>query len=374
MKILQVSKYYPPFFGGLEKVVYDMSENLSNDKTSCDILCSNHDKGNSVENNENYSITRVPTYGTFMSTPMSPKLLYMLWKMSPNYDIIHIHLPNPVANLAAFLIRGNAKIVVHWHCDASLHGIKKLIGKLYNPFQNILLSKADKIITTSPKLKAESSYLQKYLDKTEVVPIGIKEGELIAIPSKVDEIKDTYKDKKIIFSLGRLVSYKGYERLINSAQALNDNCVILIGGSGPLTAPLKDQIKELGLEKKVFLLGAISFEDIGSYYEACDLYCFPSITCSEAFGVVQIEAMSFKKPIIGTKIKASGVDWVNVDGETGVNIAPNDTKGLTLAITKILSDDALYQQYSKNAFNRFLDNFTVDKTIKKTKEIYDSIL
>jgi len=370
MKILQVSKYYPPFFGGLEKVAYDISENLSDDHISCDILCSNHNKGSSVEDNGKYSITRVPTYGTFMSTPMSPTLLYMLWKMSPNYDIIHIHLPNPLANLAAFFIRGNAKLLVHWHCDADLHGLKKLIGKLYNPFQNMLLSRADKIITTSPKLKAESRYLQKYLDKTQVVPIGIKLGELVATHAKVLEIKDTYKDKKIIFSLGRLVSYKGYERLINSAQALSDNYVILIGGSGPLTAPLKNQIKKLGLEKKVFLLGAVPFEDIGSYYEACDLYCFPSITCSEAFGVVQIEAMSFKKPIIGTKIKASGVDWVNVDGETGVNIAPDDTKGLTLAITKILSDDALYQQYSRNAFNRFLDNFTIDKTIKKIKKIY----
>ena len=179
--------------------------------------------------------------------------------------------------------------------------------------------------------------------------IGIDKNKLNSDTFKVDSIRKTYKNKKIIFSLGRLVYYKGFEYLIDSAKYLSEDYIILIGGIGPLYKELDNKIKLLKLENKVKLLGRIEDNDLGNYYEACDIYCLSSIVKSEAFGIVQIEAMSFSKPVIATKIKGSGVDWVNKHKESGINVNPKNGEELANAIKKIISNHNLYKKYSQGA-------------------------
>ena len=203
------------------------------------------------------------------------------------------------------------------------------------------------------------------------MPIGVE--PIKPERDKVSEIREKYKGKKIIFSLGRLVAYKGFRYLIDAASYLNDNFVILIGGTGPLKEELDKQIKEKRLEDKVKLLGRISDDKLPSYYGACDVFCLSSIMKTEAFGIVQIEAMSCGKPIVATNIPQSGVPFVNSHGISGLNVEPANAENLAKAIMDITKDSETYNHYSSGAINRYSELFTKEKMIENSINLYNNL-
>jgi len=373
MKILQLGRFFPPSTGGIETVMYDITEVLNEyEDVWCDVLCSS--KNYTYEENiyDKYKVIRTKSYGVYFSTSITPQMIFKLNEIINEYHILHIHLPDPMANIALMLVDSSKqKIVLHWHSDIVK---QKYLLKMYEPFQNWMMKKADKIIATTPKYICESKYLQKYKDKCISIPIGIDKNKLNSDTFKVDSIRKTYKNKKIIFSLGRLVYYKGFEYLIDSAKYLSEDYIILIGGSGPLHTKLDNKIKLLKLENKVKLLGRIDDNELGNYYAACDIYCLSSVVKSEAFAIVQIEAMSFSKPIVATKIEGSGVDWVNKNEESGINVNPKNGKELANAIEKIISDQKLYKKYSQGAKNRFEEYFDRKIMVGSIYKLYSELL
>jgi len=371
MKVLQLGKFYPPDIGGIETVIYDITELLNQKGIKCDVLCSNSARIYKEELINGYKVFRTKSYGKIFSTSVSPQMIFKLREIIGNYDIIHIHFPDPLANIALMLSQHkNKKIVLHWHSDIIKQ--KKLLY-FYYPFQEWLLKRADKIIATTPKYIEGSQYLQRYKYKTVAIPIGIDKKRLKTDEFLVNKIKSKYQNRKIIFSLGRLTYYKGFEFLIKAAKYLNKESVVLIGGQGELKDQLIKLIKNNNLQNKVYLLGKIPYNELGSYYAACDVFCLPSIARSEAFGIVQIEAMSFAKPVVATKIPGSGVDWVNVDKVTGINVKPANEEELAKGINQILTDNNLYKKYACNALRRFEKYFTRTKMCNDIIKIYNSL-
>ena len=169
------------------------------------------------------------------------------------------------------------------------------------------------------------------------------------------------------------MEYKGYEYLIDSAKNLSDDYIILIGGSGPLRDNLQTQIEDNNLQSKVKLLGRVSEEDLPNYYQAIDLYCLSSTMKTEAFAIVQVEAMASRKPVVSTKIPGSGVAWVNADQESGITVAPHSAKALCDAFRKILENKDLYNRLAQGARNRYENVFRKEKMIEKCLNIYRSL-
>ena len=370
MKILHIGKFYPPYFGGIEKVNYDIVEGLNAEGIQTDVLCSNHIKGDTFSEIF-YKIYRTHTLKVIASTPLSFSLIRTLNKIQNNYDIIHVHLPNPMANLAVFLTHPKSKIILHWHSDIIK---QKKILKLYSPLQTWLLKRADKIVITTPTYLEGSDSLKKYINKIVCIPIGIDSKELFIDQNILNVLKNKYQGNKVVFSLGRLIYYKGFEYLIDAARFLPNDIIILIAGIGELKEKLQDQIFNHNLQNKVKLLGKIPFEELGAYYELCDIFSLPSTERSEAFGVVQIEAMAFEKPIISTSIKGSGVDWVNLNNISGIIVPPKDSKKLAEAITELLTNENKYQQLSIGAKKRYEEIFTKEKMVHSFKKLYQEIL
>ena len=368
MKVLQVGKFYP-IKGGVEKVMYDLAVNLSSQNCSCDMLCvalDNKFKIIPIANNAN--IYAVKHYGKYASTYISFDLIRWLRKNHSNYNIIHIHHPDPMAALALWLSGYKGKVYLHWHSDIIK---QKLLLKLFAPLQTYLIKRAVKVIGTTPTYIKDSKFLKDYLDKSLYVPIGINPKEYEANEEQVQSIKSKFQNKKIVFSLGRFVYYKGFDYLIKSAQFLNDNTVIVIGGTGKLFQECKELIESLNLQHKVFLLGYLKDAEVPNYFAACDIYCLSSIEKSEAFGIVLIEAMLFGKPIVSTNIVGSGVSWVNQHNETGIVVPPSNANSIATAINTILGDNILYQNFSKSAKRRFENNFTVQTMVKNVMDIYN---
>ena len=282
------------------------------------------------------------------------------------YDLIDIHHPDPMAGLALRLSRFKGKVILHWHSD--------IIGKgvfcfLYKPIQNWLVRRADKIVGTTPVYVSESPDLKDVQDKTTFIPIGIEplrtEGE------SVEKIRRELEGKKLVFSLGRLIPYKGYEHLIRAASYLPDEYRVVIGGSGPLRNRLQDEIDRLGLSGKVTLAGYMKEEDLPAWFAAADVFVLPSVTKNEAFGIVQIEAMSVGTPVVATKIPGSGVAWVNEDGVSGLNVNPGDPQAIAEAILAITKDEITRRSFSEGASRRFENLFKEELMINKTTELYE---
>lgn len=367
MRVLHISKYYPPEAGGIETFVSDLVDQMSR-KVKCDVLCTNKGNKTIIEKKGDVRIIRTATLREIFSTPISSAIIYWLKKINRGYDLIHIHLPNPMANLAYFLVRPKTKLIVHWHSDIVRQ--KRLLF-LYEPLQDWLLKRADKIIATSSNYLESSKYLLKYKNKCMIVPLGLNPTRLYSDKNNVFEIKNKFNNKPIIFSIGRLIYYKGFEYLIKAMQII-DGC-LLIGGEGELKNKLKSLIEKLNLQKKVFLLGKVPHKDLGSYYQSCDVFCLPSVEKSEAFGIAQLEAMSFGKPIISTKIHGSGVSFVNKDNITGFVVPPRNHKALAEAINKLLKDNKLKDIFGKNAKERFEKNFSIEKTCEEILKIYKEL-
>lgn len=366
MKILHIGKFCPPNEGGIELFTYDLLDYLNSNGIKADLLCFGDKTEESIYRGFKYYSCRMNI--KLNSAPFSMDLVKTFKAIEKEYDIIHVHSPNPLAEILS--IFSSKKVIIHWHSDIVK---QKISYRLYKPLQQMALKKATKIICTSPQYLETSDQLKKFKDKATIIPLGLDKRRLNSETKdeKVSEFLNKVRDKKIVLSVGRLVEAKGYKYLIQAGKYLGDDKVILIAGGGKLYNELKQQIIELGLENKIFLSGKIEINYVPYILNSCRVFCLSSI--NESFGLVLVEALYFGKPLITTDLKGSGMSYVNKSGETGLIVPPKNPKALADAINKILSDEQLYQTFSKNTLERFKE-FEISSIVKKIIKLYNEIL
>lgn len=370
MRVLQLSKFYPPVNGGIETVAYELATALNRSGHPTDVLCSNTRNATVHESVDGYRVTRAASLGKLLSTSMAPALISELSKTHSQYDAIHVHLPDPMTNLALRFVKPSAKIIVHWHSDVVQ---QKVALKLYEPLQRWLLERADRIIATSEPYALTSPWLSEFIGKVRVVPIGTREPAA-QTPAEVTALRARYPGKRIVFTVGRSVYYKGFFDLIAAAELLADDTMVIVGGTGPLLDALRQRVVERRLQSRIAFVGRISDEEMPKYYAAADLFCMTSTVRAEAFGVVLLEAMAASKPVVATDIAGSGVPWVNQHGVTGFNVPVGDAQAMATAIRRLLDDEALRLRLGQAARQRYLDHFTPDRMATATIDTYKEVV
>lgn len=370
MKVLQIGKFYPPIRGGIETVAWELAEGMSRAGLRSDVLCASQHRVSSRESfASGYEVVRAASLGVLLSTSMAPAMVPALARLHRHYDLLHVHMPNPMAALAVYTVRPDIPLVVHWHSDVIR---QRRAMMLYEPLQRWMLQRASAIIATSEPYVHASKSLQNCRDKVEVIPIGVSEPP----PSDgtdAQRIRDQYCGRRIVFSLGRMVYYKGYEVLIDAAAELPDDCVVLVGGDGELLAHYRDLVIRKGLDAKVQFLGHISDDALPSYFEACDVFCMTSTVRAEAYGITMVEAMARGKPVVATDIEGSGVPWVNVNGETGYNMPMGRPQMLAGALRRLLENSALRYRLGAAAHERYLREFTAKLMTRRTIALYERL-
>jgi rhamnosyl/mannosyltransferase len=127
----------------------------------------------------------------------------------------------------------------------------------------------------------------------------------------------------------------------------------------------------MGVTDKVVFAGEINNAGVTPYYHAADLFALASVARSEAFGIVQIEAMAAGLPVVNTGLD-SGVPFVSLDGETGLTVPPGDPQALAAAMNRLLDDDALRQSLGQAGVRRARQEFSLDTMLRRTLEVYQS--
>lgn len=356
-KILQISNYLYPHIGGIEQVARDVLHAVDGSYEQR-IMCFNHEKGTITDEVDGVKVTRVNCQAKVASQSIALSYGKELKKMMKSYnpDIVIFHYPNPfVAHfLCKYLKKKKFKFIIYWHLDITK---QKILGKLFKGQNKKLLRYADKVLATSPNYIVGSPWLSSVKEKCISIPNCVCEDRLKYNDShlkKAKEIKEKYNGKTICFAFGRHVEYKGLTYLVKASKLLDDNYVVLIGGKGPLTESLKEEAKD---DKKIEFLGKISDDDLKSYLLACDLFCFPSITKNEAFGIALAEAMYYSKPAITFTIEGSGVNYVSINNETGIEVENRNVDAYALAIKTLATDKELASKYGKNAQKRVNELF-----------------
>lgn len=370
MKILQIGKFYP-IRGGVEKVMWDLTRGLVSRGVECDMLCAILRRDFIAEGRRRIirfgtcgSCVCVPAIAKLAATMISPAMVCWLRRHCREYDIIHIHHPDPMACLALRLSRFKGKVVLHWHSDILK---QKWLLRAYLPLQKWLVRRADRIVGTTPVYVKSSSALSEVRDKVTYLPIGIEDN------IRSSNVYEGSGQVRTVFSLGRLVEYKGFSYLVEAAKHLPDGYKIVIGGGGPLNGALRRQIASCGLEGKVELKGYLSDSEIRELYNRCDVFVLSSVMKTEAFGIVLLEAMSCGKPVVATEIPGSGTSWVNAHGVSGINVPVCDALALANAIMEICESGLRYDFFSRNARDRYEKMFTLDAMVDGALEIYDSL-
>lgn len=372
MKILQLSKFYPPVRGGIETTTYELTEGINRQGHRADVLCAN-DAAVTIRERApaGYAITRVASLGRLLSMSIAPRLVSEVRAQAGRYDLLHVHMPDPLAALAVWLVRPRARIVLHWHSDVVR---QRLSRRLYEPLQQWLLERADAVIATTPIYADSSAVLQRHASKVHVIPIGISDPLPAVHAERVAALRASYPGRRIVLGLGRMTYYKGFDVLIRAAHLLPEDVQVLIGGTGALFNPCRAQIDALGLQDKVQLLGPLSEADLLDHYAAADVFCLPSTARSEAFGVAMLEAMAMSKPIVSTDIEGSGVPWINQSGVTGLTVPVGQPGPLAHALKRLLDDRELARSYGAAARQRYEQGFHVDEMARNVVALYRRVL
>jgi len=367
MKVLHLGKLCPPNEGGIEIFSFDLLEALNKKGIKADLLCFGEFTKEDIYNG--FKFFACKTNLKLNAAPLSYDYIKTFRKIVWHYDIIHVHSPNPLAEILTLIT--DKKVIIHWHSDIVRQRISYFF---YRPIQQKVLKRADKIIATSPQYLETSKQIKNFKDKAIVIPLGLNPKRLNINEQdsrEFDKIKEKINNKKVVLTVGRLIEYKGFEYLVEASQFLKDDTVVLIAGGGPLYKTLKNKIEELNLKDKVLLLGRVN--NVAVYMKNCDIFCLPSVSRNEAFGLVLVEALYFGKPLVTTNVEGSGMNYVNKHNETGLVVPPKNSKALAEAINTILSNEKLYEKFSKNAIERFKE-FEIDSVADKIIEVYEMVL
>ena len=209
-----------------------------------------------------------------------------------------------------------------------------------------------------------------------MIPLGVEDSSSQKVPTAEDippDLEYLIGTRRVILAVGRLVEYKGFSVLIEASEKLPSDVIIIVVGSGPLKNQLEVQA-ELGVDQKIFFLGHQSDKILHFLFNKAELFCLPSIDRAEAFGVVLIQAMSFGLPIVTTEIPGSGVPWVNMHDATGLNVPVGDSSALAKACCQILNSQSLRDTFSRQARERYENEFNDKLFMSRIFKVYNQLL
>jgi glycosyltransferase involved in cell wall biosynthesis len=368
LKILHLYKDYAPVLGGIENHVKVLAEAQAARGYDVSVLVTSRDRRTHVEMIGGVRVLYAARLATISSAPVSLAMFTLLRREMP--DIVHLHFPYPPGEVANLFMGRAHHTVVTYHSDIVRQRFLRL---LYAPMMHQVLVRADRILATSPNYIASSPVLSRWQTKCTVVPLGI-DPTPFEDPAPSDSFRERVrgKGKGVLLFVGHLRYYKGLSYLLQALREI-PNARLLVVGVGPMERPWRVLAQELGLEGRVQFVGDVPGAELPFYFAVCDVFVLPSSERSEAFGLVQLEAMAAGKPVVCTEL-GTGTSFVNVNGATGFVVPARDPRALASAITRLIADDGLRARMGAAGRARVHQEFLVEEMVDRVVAMYKDLI
>jgi glycosyltransferase involved in cell wall biosynthesis len=371
MRIVHVYKdYHPPVRGGVEQTIERMARWQVQAGHEVTVLVSaSGERRSRVDVVDGVRVVRVAEWARWLSSPICPGFVSALAR--ERADVWHLHCPNPLGEASWLLVRPAGALVFTYHGEVSR---QRALLPVYGPLVRSLFRHADILHATSPRaLQRPDSIVMPFRDRFQVVPLGIDAGPMLALdrerPGAVD-LRRRFGDPFLLF-VGRLRHYKGLHVLLEAMRSVPARLVIV--GDGPMGPALHAQAARLGLGDRVHFAGPVSDESLHNHLAGAAVALLPSTTPTEAFGLAMVESMAAGLPVVCTEL-GTGTSFVNLHGETGLVVPPNDAPALAGAIRQLLADPALRARMGRAGRDRVRALFTTEAMMRGVDALYDEAL
>ncbi|HIQ39263.1 MAG TPA: glycosyltransferase family 1 protein [Methanothermococcus okinawensis] len=359
MRILFITRKYPPSKGGMETVAYNLYTHIS-------------------------KLTEVELISWGKSNIWLPIVLpYFFVKaikilLTKKIDVIYLQ-DGLLAPLGLVLKVFRKPVVI------TIHGLDITYrNKIYQFLVPRCTKYLDKIICVSHATKEECIKRGIPAEKLIVIPNGIS-----GVSNVVHENTITYKqkvfnqlnipdNKKILLSVGRLVERKGFhwfvEDIIPKLLEVRDDFVYLIVGDGPYRKKIEKIIDKKDLRKYVVLLGRVDDEMLESLYNIADIFVMPNIPVEgdmEGFGVVILEANVHGVPVVASNLE--GIKDAVINGETGILVEPLNTQRFVEEVLKMMDVIEKNGAIKRKIRDIIIEKYSWDNISKKYLEVFNNL-
>lgn len=372
MRILFSLTYYTPYISGLTLYVRRIAESLSN-RYECTVLCMQHDKELPMEESiRGIRVVRTKPDMKLSKGFFSIDWLFKSWHEVKAADVIFINLPQPEGLIPAFFGRlAGKKIISVYHCELVLPGaiLSRFIEKIVDISAFCILLLSDSVVT----------YTKDYADHSRLLPFFRKKLHFIYPPvvkpvvkqniRKLLNTKINKRDEVIIGIAARLAADKGIEYLLEAVPFLSPIFkkfkIVVAGPMNPVgEEAYKKKISALVEKYKgyVTFLGSVKPDDMGSFYSCIDVLVLSSINATEAFGMVQVEAMMSDVPVVASDLP--GVRVPVQETKMGKIVSIKNSQQLADALIEVLQNRKKYHRNVKLIEKIFPIDRTIDELVK----------
>ena len=367
-RILQVYRdYFSRRPGGIERHVHDLAHGLAG-QFQMEVLATSGTRRGSVEKDADVTVHLVPEFARIKGAPISPAFVKVM--RQGRYDLIHLHIPTPLGQLAYALSGSRAARIATYHAD---HHRYPLLGTMYTRFLKRALPRYGQVIASSPRFVRTSEVLSHLQEQNpsslRIVPYGVDTERFAPGPTDASRSFREAWGTPVVLFVGRLADYKGLSYLIDAMRGVDATLVIVGDGK---ERPLVSAAANRSLGPPVIHLPFVPDSDLPDIYRAADVFCLPSTSSAETFGLATLEAMACRIPVITTEV-GTATSEINVDGETGYVIPPRDSHLLRGAISEILTGDS-GRPMGRAARARVEHHYGLDLMLYETGQAYGEAL
>ncbi len=363
---------WPPVQGGIERVIHDLARG-TREEFEVGVITAARGRGCGRRRMilGDVAVEEVASIGRALSTPLAPGFVAAMRRSGA--DLIHFHVPHPtgeVAWLAARMLGLRVPAVATYHSDVVR---QRRTMALYGPLFQRFLRSMRVIMPTSERYLETSEPLRGHRERCRVVPLGLPLAPLELDAGgrrRMVALREQHGD--FVLFLGVLRAYKAVPVLLE-ALARVPRVRGVIAGDGPLAAELKVEAVRLGLGGRVVFLGRVDEAMKAALLHAAAMLVLPSTRRSEAFGLVQVEAMACGCPVISCDLP-TGVPEVNRHGVSGLIVPPGDAAALAGAIGTLLMDPARRTAMGEAGRRRARENYTDTLMAERVAGVYREVL